>query len=132
MLVARKQEIGNRGINTKRRRRDSNLQSNPLEVPKIVCSLFTSHNFDRYANSHSLFPPLAAVVFLARAFVARVRVLTTSQNKKDTLLGVFFIWRREWDSNPRYVAVRRFSRPFRYNHFGTSAIITGDIITHTI
>ena len=29
-------------------------------------------------------------------------------------------WRREWDSNPRYVAVRRFSRPFRYNHFGIS------------
>ena len=29
-------------------------------------------------------------------------------------------WRREWDSNPRYVAVRRFSRPFRYNRFGIS------------
>ena len=29
-------------------------------------------------------------------------------------------WQREWDSNPRYVAVRRFSRPFRYNHFGIS------------
>ena len=37
----------------------------PLAVPKIVCSLFASHNFDRYANSHSLFPPPAAVVFLA-------------------------------------------------------------------
>ena len=73
-----------------RRRRDSNLQSNPLAVPKIVCSLFTSHNFDRYANSHSLNPPLAAVVFLARAFVARVRVLVASRNKKDTQLGVFF------------------------------------------
>ena len=34
-------------------------------VPKIVCSLLTSHNFDHYANSHSLYPPLAAVVFLA-------------------------------------------------------------------
>ena len=30
------------------------------------------------------------------------------------------IWRREWDSNPRYVAVRRFSRPLRYDRFGTS------------
>jgi hypothetical protein len=75
------------------------LRSNPLAVPKIVCSLITSHNFDRYANSHSLFPPLAAVVFLARAFVARVRVLTASQNKKDTQLGGFFVWRRRRDSN---------------------------------
>ncbi len=37
----------------------------PLAVPKIVCSLFTSHNFDRYANSHSLHRPQDAVVFLA-------------------------------------------------------------------
>ena len=37
----------------------------PLAVPKILCSLFASQNFDRYANSHSLYPPLAAVVFLA-------------------------------------------------------------------
>ena len=27
---------------------------------------------------------------------------------------------REWYSNPRYVTVRRFSRPLRYNHFGIS------------
>ena len=37
----------------------------PLAVPKIVCSLFTSHNFDRCANSHSLHRPQDAVVFLA-------------------------------------------------------------------
>ena len=30
------------------------------------------------------------------------------------------IWRREWDSNPRRLAARRFSRPFRYDHFGIS------------
>ena len=28
----------------------------------------------------------------------------TTKNKEDTRLGVFFIWRREWDSNPRCVA----------------------------
>ncbi len=33
------------------------------------------------------------------------------------------MWRREWDSNPRYVAVRRFSRPFRYDHFGISPCV---------
>ncbi len=41
-------------------------------------------------------------------------------------------WRREWDSNPRYVAVRRFSRPFRYNHFGISAYVSLDILSHQI
>ena len=34
-------------------------------MPKIVCSLFTLHNFNRYANSHSLYRPQGAVVFLA-------------------------------------------------------------------
>ena len=37
----------------------------PLVVPKIVCSLFTSHNFDHCANSHSLYRPQGAVVLLA-------------------------------------------------------------------
>ena len=41
------------------------IMSSPLAVPKIVCSLFTSHNFDRYANSHFLYRPQGAVVFLA-------------------------------------------------------------------
>ena len=41
------------------------IMSSPLAVPKIVCSLFTSHNFDRCANSHSLHRPQGAVVFLA-------------------------------------------------------------------
>ena len=30
------------------------------------------------------------------------------------------MWRTGWDSNPRYVAVRRFSRPLRYDRFGIS------------
>ena len=33
---------------------------------------------------------------------------------------VINVWRREWDSNPRCLATRRFSRPFRYDHFGIS------------
>lgn len=32
-------------------------------------------------------------------------------------------WRREWDSNPRCLATRRFSRPLRYDHFGTSPFV---------
>ena len=31
-----------------------------LAVPKIVCLLFASHNFDRYAISPLLHPPQAA------------------------------------------------------------------------
>ena len=33
-------------------------------VPKIVRLLFTTHNFDHCANSHSLYRPQGAVVFL--------------------------------------------------------------------
>ena len=40
------------------------------------------------------------------------------------------LWRREWDSNPRCLAARRFSRPFRYDHFGISPCGTRIIITH--
>ena len=35
-------------------------------------------------------------------------------------------WRREWDSNPRCVAARRFSRPLRYDRFGISPQETCD------
>ena len=45
----------------------------PLVVPKIVWSLFTSHNFDHYANSHSLYRPQGAVVFLAPSLWLRHR-----------------------------------------------------------
>ena len=43
-------------------------------------------------------------------------------------------WRREWDSNPRYLSVRRFSRPFRYNHFGISPYCASGMLSysHTI
>jgi len=37
----------------------------PLVVPKILCSLFASQNFDHYANSHSLYRPQGVVVFVA-------------------------------------------------------------------
>ena len=43
----------------------------PLVVPKIICSLFTSHNFDHCANSHSLYRPQGAVVFLAPSLSAK-------------------------------------------------------------
>ena len=33
-----------------------------------------------------------------------------------------FIWRRGWDSNPRGLSPKRFSRPPRYDHFDTSPL----------
>ena len=30
---------------------------------------------------------------------------------------VLFLWRRVWDSNPREVSLKRFSRPSRYDRF---------------
>lgn len=35
-------------------------------------------------------------------------------------LGYFSIKRRGWDSNPRALSDKRFSRPPRYDHFDTS------------
>ena len=40
--------------------------------------------------------------------------------KMDLLFEVHFNnWRKRWDSNPRAVARKRFSRAPRYDHFGT-------------
>ena len=39
--------------------------------------------------------------------------------KKRALRAHFLLWRKRWDSNPRAVARKRFSRAPRYDHFGT-------------
>lgn len=45
--------------------------------------------------------------------------------KKSVFIGVY-LWRRRWDSNPRYVAVQLISSQPRYDHFDTSPYgITG-------
>ena len=41
------------------------------------------------------------------------------RNKKPPRKGGDFLLRRRWDSNPRGVAPKRFSRPPRYGHFAT-------------
>ena len=59
---------------------------------------------------------------LYRPVPSRVRIpLVFHHNKKRTPEGVLFLfWRRRWDSNPRGLAPKRFSRPPRYDHFDTS------------
>ena len=42
-------------------------------------------------------------------------------SKKSSFLQMRIFWRREWDSNPRDVAVKRFSRPPRYDRFDIPA-----------
>ena len=42
-----------------------------------------------------------------------------SPNKKAPF-GVLFVWRRRWDSNPRYREVQLISSQSRYDHFDTS------------
>jgi hypothetical protein len=68
----------------------------PLAVPKIVCLLFASHNFDRCANSHSLYPPLAAVVLLARAGTAvRFQIYYSKPKKKASRRMLFSLAQKE-------------------------------------
>ena len=40
-------------------------------------------------------------------------------------------WRSRWDSNPRALADKRFSRPPRYDHFDTAPGICYSIVNHT-
>ena len=40
-------------------------QRRPLAVPKILCLLIATQNFDRCANKSSLHPPPAAVGYVA-------------------------------------------------------------------
>ena len=88
----------------------------PLAVPKIVCSLFASHNFDRYANSHSLYRPPGAVVLLARAGTDVRFQIHYSKPKKKASRRMLFLWRRRRDSNsragfPTYALSRGASSP---------------------
>ena len=59
--------------------------------------LLVANDFDRYANSHSLHPPPAAVVFLARAFVARVRVSLCIKQKRYPR-GISFLFGAEGET----------------------------------
>ena len=46
--------------------------------------------------------------------------------RKRSVYGPF--WRSRWDSNPRALADKRFSRPPRYDHFDTAPRIIYSIV----
>ena len=49
---------------------------------------------------------------------AELRLQSKNADKDtDCILISVLIWRRVWDSNPREVALKRFSRPPRYDRF---------------
>ena len=78
--------------------RDSNSRHShcvPLAVPKIACSLFASHNFDRCAYEHSLHPPQAAVVLIAQtrrapgcAWISGIRIFFITKIKTAIPKGI--------------------------------------------
>ncbi len=70
----------------------------PLAVPKILCSLFASQNFDRYANKHSLHRPQDAVVFVAPG---TRRSCGSSFEKEKRHPNGCLNWLRRWDLNHR-------------------------------
>ena len=49
-------------------------------------------------------------------------------NKRSYLYKIF--QRRGWDSNPRALSDKRFSRPPRYDHFDTSAYLFSNLLCH--
>ena len=101
-------------------------------IPKRVSFLLGAEGETRTLAPVSRPTPLAGAPRhqLEYFCIGNKSMLLSFQNAAEELQH--FVWRREWDSNPRYVAVRRFSRPFRYNHFGISAFDSLDILSHKI
>ena len=50
-------------------------------------------------------------------------------SKKSSFLRMRIFWRREWDSNPRDIAVKLISSQSRYDRFDTSAYL---VLSHRL
>ena len=62
-----------------------------------------------------------SIPFMYQEFMLYSRKANYVEKPTSWNLSVF--WRRRWDSNPRGVSPKRFSRPPRYDHFDTSPCI---------
>ena len=49
-----------------------------------------------------------------------IDLIRKAKGPQTQCLRAFWTWRSGWDSNPRALADKRFSRPPRYDHFDTS------------
>ena len=65
---------------------------------------------------------IALVYFFTRSVLYYIALFFFCQELFSDFFKIFFILnkRREWDSNPRALADKRFSRPPRYDHFDIS------------
>ena len=65
---------------------------------------------------------IALVYFFTRSVLYYIALFFFCQELFSTFFKIFFVLnkRREWDSNPRALADKRFSRPPRYDHFDIS------------
>ncbi len=80
-------------------------KSHPAESRQITSSLFTVTSYFK------------KILIKGKRQVKSEEVIS----KKSSFLRMRIFWRREWDSNPRDVAVKRFSRPPRYDRFDIPA-----------
>ena len=88
----------------------------------------TTYSLSRGAPSASLGTspncPTQSLWFISlpEAFYIISRCFSFVKNFFSTFFKIFFVLnkRREWDSNPRALADKRFSRPPRYDHFDIS------------
>ena len=98
-------------LHCKRRRRDLNPRAaiNDLH-PFQGCPFSHLGYFSKCLNQHSnLFRFIISFIILYRNDLFQI-----------LRLHLLFSKRRGWDSNPRALADKRFSRPPRYDHFDTS------------
>ena len=84
----------------------------------------TTYSLSRGAPSASLGTspncPTQSLHFLPEAFYIISRCFCFVKNFFNFFKSCFLNKRREWDSNPRALADKRFSRPPRYDHFDIS------------
>ena len=81
------------------------------QVPVLVNYFFSLTNGE---GGIWTLAPLLTTCTLSRGVPSASWVLLQTDHQ------LLFSWRREWDSNPRALADKRFSRPPRYDHFDIS------------
>ena len=78
----------------------------------------------------SKLPYAIASYFFPEAFYIISRCFLFVKNFFNLFSKCFLNKRREWDSNPRALADKRFSRPPRYDHFDISPYVTLSVFVY--
>ena len=101
----------------KRRRRDLNPRAAINDLLP-----FQGSPFGQLGYFSKLPYAIALVYFFTRSVLYYIALFFFCQELFSDFFKIFFVLnkRREWDSNPRALADKRFSRPPRYDHFDIS------------